>query len=399
MFIHNNFPGQFYRLLLRLWNRSDIKLTFISSPNANRIAGIRRIDFEPQQTGHPAGNARYRGLQVLRIIEGLLSQGEAFDVVLVHPAFGDALFLRLALPGVPIVNLPESYFRAESELYSFVREYPVPLRKKTEMEEINGITAKSILDANLSIVPTNFQRNQFPDPLREHLVVLHEGIDDQLFSFENPKSQTFRTGLQINPGDEVVSFITRSLEPIRGYHTFVRAAEIILKKRDRTVFVVAGSEKYQYMPRPKGATSWRAVLEREVQLPSDRYHFVGLLQRPDFVNLLRLATAHVYLTAPFVLSWSMLEAMAAGCMLVASDTEPVQEFVSNGVSGILTDFHDPSLLAARIESVLDGKVAAEDFRRAARAAVVPYAASKCTETMLGYLASLLPPSKGKLILH
>jgi glycosyltransferase involved in cell wall biosynthesis len=95
----------------------------------------------------------------------------------------------------------------------------------------------------------------------------------------------------------------------------------------------------------------------------------------------------------------MLEAMAAGCMLVASDTEPVQEFVSDGVSGILTDFHDPSLLAARIESVLDGKVAAEDFRRAARTALVPYAASKCTETMLGYLASLLPPSKGKLILH
>jgi glycosyltransferase involved in cell wall biosynthesis len=397
LFIHNNFPGQFYRLLLRLRNRSDVKLTFISSPNANRLAGIRRIDFEPQWTGRPMDDARHRGLHVLRIIERLLSQGEAFDAVLVHSAFGDALFLRLVLPRIPILNLPEFYVRAESEFYSFVREYPVPVDVKMKIEEINGMMAKSILDANLSIVPTNFQRDQFPDPLRKHLVVLHEGIDDQLFNFENAKSQTFQTGLQINRGDEVVSFMTRSLEPIRGYHTFVRAAEIILKKRDRTIFVVAGNEASQYVPRPKGVTSWRAALEREAQLPSDRYHFVGLLERPDFVNVLRLATAHVYLTAPFVLSWSMLEAMAAGGMLVASDTEPVREFVSDGVSGILTDFHDPSLLATRIESVLDGKVNAEDFRRAARTAAAPYAAAKCTETMLGYLASLLPSSKGKLL--
>ena len=227
---------------------------------------------------------------------------------------------------------------------------------------------------------------------------MHEGIEDALFE-ENGTVEplVLANGRAVRGGEPVISFATRSLEPTRGYDVFLRATAQVLKERPDALAVVAGNESHSYTGRPAGYKTWREKLERDHPLPADRFQFLGLLERSRHVALLRSTSAHVYLTAPFVLSWSLLEAMAVGAPIVGSATEPVQEVISDQAEGLLVDFFDWQGVAAGIKRLLDNPALGRQLGEAARAKARDLAADRCVPRWVSVMRSLLPQEKADLL--
>jgi glycosyltransferase involved in cell wall biosynthesis len=259
-------------------------------------------------------------------------------------------------------------------------------------EESSLLAAKGVIDADAAAVATQFQRDQFPEELQSKIAVLHEGIDDSLFCLNDDQELQLGTpsGRLFKRTDEIVTFATRSLEPLRGYHVFLRAAQLIFARRPRTIFLVAGNEHFSYSGPPPAGSNWRRFLECQTPVTPERLHFLGLLDRKRHAALLKISTAHVYLTAPFVLSWSLLKAMALGAAIAASDTAPVREFVKHGESGLLCKFFDFEGLANRIEDISENRTDVQALRNGARESVQHLKASHCVHLWCEKLASLLP---------
>ena len=395
LFIHNNFPGQFLQLIRHLRERPDVAITFISGPTPNHLQRVRLFTYPALKV---SGWAVFheRGLAVQRIIAKLLHKGENFDAVLAHLPFGDALYLRNVLPRVPFIVLPEFYSSTDRDLAQFFRAHAYAAHfsgSNVEVSQANNVIAKGVLDADIAVVPTKYQRAQFPEALQRAIRVLHEGLEDRLFEVDDEPALKLPSGEHVRKGDEVVTFATRSLEPLRGYDTFLRAAQLVAARRPNTRFLVAGNETHSYSGSPRGFANWRQKLEKEISLPSGRLIFLGLLERSLHINLLRISAAHVYLTAPFVVSWSLLEAMALRAPIIASATEPVEEFILDRQTGLLVDFFDANSVAERIELLLEDKNLGRDLGDRAGEAVQHLAAKRLLSSWYALLASVLPQDK------
>ena len=133
-----------------------------------------------------------------------------------------------------------------------------------------------------------------------------------------------------------------------------------------------------YGGRPKDGGTWREVMLAEIGPLPDRVTFTGRVPYRDYLSLLNVSSAHVYLTYPFVLSWSMLEAMASGAFVIGSATQPVEEVIEDGRNGWLVDFFDTNAMAARIAEGLAERLNMADLRAAARDTVLErYALTDC----------------------
>ena len=226
--------------------------------------------------------------------------------------------------------------------------------------------------ADRALCPTRFQAAQFPAWLRERLTVMHDGVDTDLHSPapDGGRDRGILARWGVPADAEVVTSITRGMEPHRGFPETMRAIALLQKRRSRLHALIGGEDRVAYGAKLPEGESWKGRMLAELDLDLSRVHFTGLLSRPDMVAVMRASDAHVYLTVPFVLSWSLLDAMACGCLLVASDTAPVREFVEDGVTGLLVPPHDPVALAARIETALAGGGAGRRMRERARAKIV-----------------------------
>jgi glycosyltransferase involved in cell wall biosynthesis len=184
--------------------------------------------------------------------------------------------------------------------------------------------------------------------------------------------QLQRDGVRLSCGDEVLTFVNRNLEPYRGFHVFMRALPRILAQRPRSHVLIVGGDEVSYGSRPVGGGTWRQRLLAEVGagLPAGRVHFLGRLPYRDYLRVLQVSACHVYLTYPFPLSWSCIEAMSAGCAVVASRTPPVEEFVEHGRNGWLVDFFDADGLAEQVARVLSDPAQSMPVRQEARRRVV-----------------------------
>ena len=228
-------------------------------------------------------------------------------------------------------------------------------------------------DADLAVAPTRWQASRFPPLLQTKLIVAHEGIDTSVLKPDPAAVYRVRgSNLAFTSRDEVISFVNRNLEPYRGYHIFMRALPTILAARPRAHVVIVGGEEVSYGAGPNGGRTWKDIFLGEVRerLPMDRVHFVGKIPFSDLVSLLQVSSAHVYLTYPFVLSWSMLQAMSAGAPLVASRTAPVLEAIEDGVNGVLVDFFAVDELAGRVIDVVANPEAYRAMRQRARESIV-----------------------------
>jgi glycosyltransferase involved in cell wall biosynthesis len=222
-------------------------------------------------------------------------------------------------------------------------------------------------DAGIS--PTLWQKSLYPSEFQPKISVIHEGVNTE-FAKPNPKAVlTLPNGQTLTAKDKVVTFVARNLEPYRGFHVFMRALEEICQRQPDCHVLIVGGDDVSYGRKPEGSLSYREKLLQEVRFDKNRVHFLGKLPYADFMTMLQISSAHVYLTVPFVLSWSMLEAMAVGCVVIGSNTAPVTEVI-DGKNGLLVDFFSPSEIAAKVDEVLSNPKKYVSMRKKAREYVV-----------------------------
>lgn len=386
LFLHDNFPGQFRHLAPRLAEDPANRVVFgTRRRDAAPLAGVRRVSYEPTRGADPGTHAYVRsteeavltGQAVVRLGHRLAEEGFRPDVVVAHSGWGPGMFAREAFPGARVLHHIEWYYRPHGANLDFLPGEPVnenlPLRVRTA----NAAFLLDLAEGDWAVTPTGFQAAQLPPLFRRRLSVLHEGIDTDYFAPDTSLTASTAgggvdvAGLRLPAGTELVTYATRGMEPYRGFPQLMRATDLLLRRRPRAHLVVAGEERVAYgTPLPAG-DSWRQrMLAELVDLDRDRVHFVGPLPYRDYRRLLQASAAHVYLTIPFVLSWSMLEAMACGCLLVASATPPVEEVVTDGRNGLLVDFFDHEQLAATLEQALARPGAGGPLRHAARTTIL-----------------------------
>jgi glycosyltransferase involved in cell wall biosynthesis len=386
LFLHQNFPGQFRHIAAHFAAGSANRVVAIFDV-ANRLraaAAHPGIELRPYASpsgahaathgfvrGHEA--AVRRGLAATAAAKALLAEGFVPDLIVAHPGWGEALFLRDVFPAARIVQHAEFFYQATGADVGFDPEFPPLADAAYRVRMKNTTQLLSMEQADLLIAPTQWQKSRFPALLGERIAVAHEGIDTTLVRPDPRVRITLaKAGVTLSAGDEVVTYVARNLEPYRGFHVFMRALPGLLRARPRARVLIVGGDQVSYGSKPADGETWRARMLAEVggQIDAGRVHFLGRLPYESYLRLLQVSAVHAYLTYPFVLSWSMLEAMAAGCMVVGSRTAPVEEVIKHGENGWLVDFFDHRQLAEALAGALEERSRLDGIRQAARRTVV-----------------------------
>ncbi|QPH52543.1 glycosyltransferase family 4 protein [Pontivivens ytuae] len=373
LFLHQNAPAQFRHIAARLAKDQTNRVVYVTQPGKQRLAGVDHVEYRPHRTAHesthhylrPAETAVINGQGVAKALIALRDRGFEPDVVIGHPGWGETLFVKDIYPDVPLVSYCEFYYNARGANIGFDPEYPehAEIAFRTRMRNAHHLVAAEAADALYA--PTAWQRQQFPETLRDRIEVIHDGIDCSVVK-PDAKATFDVAGGVLRAGDPVVTYVARNLEPYRGFHTFMRALPRILSERPDVQVVVVGGDEVSYGRAAPPGRTYRDLLTREVDLPEGRVHFLGKIPYAQYVRLLQISAVHIYLTYPFVLSWSCLEAMAAGCRIVGSRTAPVEEVITDGETGVLVDFFSADEVAERALEVLGREVpAVEDTLGAA----------------------------------
>lgn len=362
LFVHNNFPAQFRFVADALAARGD-GCAAIASATGRPLPGLplARWSLNRGTTPgiHPAAIRAeadiLRGHAAMTAGLALRDTGFVPDLIVAHPGWGESLFLREIFPRARQILYGEFFYRSAGADVGFDPEFGVPtLDGAATVLAKNATGALAYLEADLIVSPTRFQASLFPDILRARQRVIHEGIDTDALRPGEAVPVTLPDGTVLDGRTPVVTFVNRRFEPMRGFHTFMRALPGLLDSVPTARAVLIGSDDprgYGSAAGEGGTWKTRLLAELEGRLDLGRVHFTGPLPHARMHALLRLGAAHVYLTYPFALSWSCLEAMALGSLLVGSRTPPVEEVVSEGVSGFLVDMFDPEALARRLVEI------------------------------------------------
>jgi glycosyltransferase involved in cell wall biosynthesis len=383
LFVHQNFPGQFRHLAPALVARGD-RVAALHMNDAPAIAGVTLARSRPAASAAASGHRWVRDLET-KVIRGeaslaaartLAASGFTPDVIIAHPGWGESLFLKQLWPAAKLGLYCEYYYRAEGADVGFDPEFPItdPIEIGCGLQLRNANMLLHSEMADGAIAPTRWQADSFPTPFREQIAVIHDGIDTDLLRPGRPAALRIGDGPPLGPDDEVITFVARNLEPYRGYHIVMRALPELLRRRPKARVLLVGGDGVSYgVPPPDGA-SWMSRFLAEVAgaIDRSRVHFLGRLPYAAYRALLQRSTVHLYLTYPFVLSWSLLEAMASGCAIVASDTAPVREAITDGETGRLVPFFDREALVEAVCALLDSPAERTRLGAAARAAVVAH---------------------------
>jgi glycosyltransferase involved in cell wall biosynthesis len=363
LFLHQNFPGQYKRLAPNIGRQEGYNVVALGqkSPLGSDFGPI---EYEAYTAG-PDNNADLfppltffseqvrRGDTVRWRLVDLKQRGFEPDLCFVHPAWGEALFVKDVFPKTKIVSYLEYYYRGQNSDLDFDAEFQAPSVDfhYVSLRNLPMLQAAALSDALVS--PTQWQAATYPAPLRDRITILHEGIDTEIACPGPAQPMTLSSGATLAPGQPLITYVARSMEPYRGFHTFMRALPALQALLPDAHVAIVGKTQPSYGRKPKGGGTWRDLMLKEIgpSLDHSRIHFLGTLPYSKLVNLFRLSTVHVYLTYPFVLSWSLLEAMATGCAVVGSATDPVREVIEDGENGILVDFFDAQALAHAISAL------------------------------------------------
>jgi glycosyltransferase involved in cell wall biosynthesis len=405
LFIHPNMPGQYRNLCRVAAEDKGNTVVFLTKPTKVTMPHVHKVEYVPQRGAtammhrYLAGseNAVLQGQEVWRACRQL-EQAEGFkpDIIIGHPGWGDCLFLKDLWPDVPILGFFEFYYRAQGADVGFDPQ-DQPTADDLARVRVKNITNLLNLEAcDWGVSPTEWQRSVHPAEFHHKISLLHDGIDTQTCRPDAKASVTLPNGMTFKAGDEVVTYIARNFEPYRGLPTFMQAAERLLKERPNCHIIAIGEDGVSYgKALPKGQT-YLGQWKKKVQLDESRIHFLGRLPYADLVRVMQVSAAHIYLTYPFVLSWSSMEAMATGCLMVASDTAPVREVIQDGKNGLLVDFFSPEQLAERISYALDNQEKLKPLREAARKSMVEhYALDKLMPMHMELIADVAKNGNGQ----
>lgn len=368
LFVHQNFPGQFKSLAPALVSLGHEVVAFtMQKPAAKEWQGIRLVAYQPTRgtspTVHPwvsdIETKVIRGELAFRAALQLKQKGFTPDVIIAHPGWGESLFLKDVWPQARLGIYCEFFYHPEGADVGFDPEFkPGDAGDvcRLRLKNVNNLLHLEIADAGIS--PTHWQASTFPEPFRSTITVVHDGIDTAAVA-PNPAISLTLNGVQtLTREHEIITFVNRNLEPYRGYHIFMRALPEIMQRRPNARVLIVGGDDVSYGARPPEGTKWKDIFLNEVKdrLDLSRLHFLGHVPYQHFIPLLQLSTVHLYLTYPFVLSWSLLEAMSVGCAIVASNTPPLREAIRHNETGRLVDFFDIQALSDEVCDLLDQPV-------------------------------------------
>ena len=377
LLVHPNFPGQTVHIMRALAARRGVQVVGIGARDYPVPAGVtlHRYEVPPPATGGARGRffeaAVARAERVAKIALDLRRGGFTPDVIWSHIGWGDTIFLKDVFGTSPLLLYAEFFYAAVGADVGYEPGKPATVQDAIRVRAMNGPLLSAMHASDWGIAPTRWQRDRFPDWYKPRISLVHEGVDTAVCKPDPDARFTLPDGTVLRPGDEVVTYVARNLEPYRGFPTFMRALPSLLEARPGVRVVIVGGDEAGYGRRPPDHPNWREAMLAEVgPLDPSRVFFLGRIPHPDLHDLFRVAAAHVYLTVPFVLSWSLLEAMAIGTLVVGSATPPVQEVIADGRNGLLTDLFDHAALAKRLVAVLADPAAQAPLRARARGTVV-----------------------------
>lgn len=377
LFVHQNFPGQYLHLLRYLAAAKRHEILFLTDDNQNVISGVRKLVYrlgrEPSKDAHrnlrEIEPAMIRAEAVARAATQLRGLGFQPDIIIGHHGWGEMLDLCDVWPGAPMLGYFEFFYHTDGLDVGFDPEFPTAPQMLSNIRVKNTVNLLALNLPGHGQTPTRFQHATYPDWARPRIAIIPEGADLELCQPDPAAAKTPFTlkDITIAPGEKLVTFVARDLEPYRGYHVMMRALPHLFRARRDLRVILVGGDGVSYGA--KLATgSWRDhfINEMKGRYDESRVHFAGRIDYGDYRRLLQRSDAHVYLTYPFVASWSLREALASGCAVIGSDTEPVREFIRDGENGLLAPFLDPARVAERVLSVLEDRALSARLRANAR---------------------------------
>ncbi|MFN6466336.1 MAG: glycosyltransferase family 4 protein [Nostoc sp. DedVER02] len=381
LFLHPNFPSQFRNLAIVLGKDPNYKVVFGTNRREGEIPGVYKAIYTPSREVAPQTHHYVRSLEsavltaqaVYRVSEKLKAEGFVPDIVYGHSGWGPTLFMKDVFPKAELLCYFEWFYHAHGSDADFDPNEPLNADDECRIRVKNTPILTDLYSCDRGLSPTNWQRQQFPKEYHSKLTVLHDGVDTKYF-VPKPDSKLVlpRINLDLSHVEELVTYVGRGMEPYRGFPQFMETVALIQQRRPKCHVVVVGEDRVAYGKNlPDGQTYKKLMLEKlESSLDLSRLHFTDRLPYNEYLQVLQASSAHIYLTRPFVLSWSMLEVMAAGCLLIASKTSPVLEVVKDGVNGLLVDFFSPQDIANRVEEALNNPQEMKAIRANARETIL-----------------------------
>jgi glycosyltransferase involved in cell wall biosynthesis len=378
LFVHQNFPGQFLHILRHLAAQKQHELLFITENERNHLVGVRKmlhtLGRQPAANAHPhvrdLEQALIRAEAVARSAAKLKQLGFIPDIIIGHHGWGEMLHLNDVFPDTPLLGYQEYYYNLAGYDVGFDPEFPPTGDIAARLRVKNLVNLMSLTNPGFGQTPTQFQLETYPEWARPNISVLEEGVNLDVCKPNPELRQRVVTigGYKVKHNEKLVSYVVRDLEPYRGFHMMMRALPKILGERADTRVILVGGDGASYGAKPLRGT-WREHMLDELSSRMDvsRVHFAGRVQYETYVKLLQRSDTHVYLTYPFVASWSLREAMSTGCAIVGSDTAPVREFISHRKTGLLAPFLQPDMIADRVLELLEDNALNARLRKGARA--------------------------------
>lgn len=364
LFIHQNFPGQFRYLAPALISRGHQVIAI--SMNGIDLPGVDRRQYQPFHSSTPGihpwlvdfETKIIRGEAVLHLISGMKANGYSPDLIIAHPGWGESLFVKDVWPNTRFVIYCEFFYHLHGGDINFDQEFSnqtIHTQASLLLKNLNNYLHFNIADAGIS--PTQWQRSTFPESFQKKIEVIHEGVDTELFRPNPNVSINFGGSFALSKQNEIITFISRNLEPYRGYHSFMRALPKILRARPNAHVLIVGGSGVGYGSAPPSDGTWKDIYLNEVRNDVDlsRIHFLGNVNYEIFTVVLQISTAHVYLTYPFVLGWSCIEAMSTGCAIVGSDTQPVREVINHNWNGVLVNMFSYDEISNQVIGLLENE--------------------------------------------
>ncbi len=380
LFLHNNFPGQYRRIMSYLQDDPLIEDMVACTLETNEQKfPLKKVVYKPHREItkgiHPAAasfeSSIINAQNVFQQLMGLKNRGWAPDLICGHSGWGPTLFLRDLWPDARMLTYFEWWYNSVGSDTEFLARQPSTPDERVRLRMKNATFLADLAIMDWGQCPTRFQHGQFPKLFRDSIEVLHDGVDVDYFAPDPAKEDSFTLGDRtFRRGDEIVTYTTRGMEPYRGFPQFMEALSILQKERPNVQTIIVGKDRAAYGAARKDGKTYKEHAFETLDLDESRIHFTGLVSLRDLRSIWRISSVHTYFTVPFVLSWSMIEAMSTGVLLLGSDTAPVREIITDGENGLLVDFWDTKAMATKMGEAIAKQQKFAGLRTKARQTVL-----------------------------
>lgn len=396
LFLHRSFPGQFKYIAQEFAKDPLNVVMFVTAEDKIQIKGINKLVYKPNmesmKTFHPYlkgyEECVIHGQAAASLLMTMKAKGIKPDIIFGF-SWGPPMFVKEIFPDVPFLCYFEWFGRSTGSVFDFGK-HVLTEDQKANIKCHNAHVLIDLYECDAGISPTEWQKKQMPKEFQHKIKVIHDGVDTEVCKPDKDAKFIVKdTNLELTTKDEVITYATSGMEPYRGFPQFMEAVEKLLKKRPNAHFVIAGEDRVCYGTPLKQGT-YKELMLKKLNIDLNRVHFVGRLSFEEYIKLLQVSSVHVYLTYPFILSWSILEAMAVECALVASNTKPVIEVVKDNHNGLLVDFFDVYELVKKIEYALNNPDKMKEIKANARQTIIDkYELKDCLAKQIEYIADLI----------